>query len=233
MAYKLLDDSNLGYLIGKIKAAFWRKSETTEVSIDSSPTSGSNNLVKSGGVYTALSSKADSSSVHSVPSGGTSGYVLAKASGTDYDLEWVAQSGGGGTTEIYPCTYGTTTQSDIATAVAAGKIPVCFYGDNLYIYAGESSAGYSQFTSVLYNSAQRVYVKTATWGNGTLSISGVTLNGTFEVSPSFYAPTTAGTSGYVLTSSGSGAPTWQAASGGSVTPMTNNEIDSAVNTAWV
>jgi len=31
-----------------------------------------------------------------VPSGGSSGYVLKKASGTDYDVEWAAESGGGG-----------------------------------------------------------------------------------------------------------------------------------------
>lgn len=31
-----------------------------------------------------------------VPTGGTTGQVLAKASGTDYDTEWVAQTGGGG-----------------------------------------------------------------------------------------------------------------------------------------
>jgi hypothetical protein len=31
-----------------------------------------------------------------VPTGGTSGQVLSKASGTDYDTEWVDQSGGGG-----------------------------------------------------------------------------------------------------------------------------------------
>ena len=36
-------------------------------------------------------------SAHEVPSGGSSGQVLAKHSGTDYDLEWVNQSGGGGT----------------------------------------------------------------------------------------------------------------------------------------
>ncbi len=33
-----------------------------------------------------------------VPTGGTSGQVLAKASGTDYDTHWVDQSGGGGGT---------------------------------------------------------------------------------------------------------------------------------------
>lgn len=31
-----------------------------------------------------------------IPAGGTTGQVLAKASGDDYDTEWVAQSGGGG-----------------------------------------------------------------------------------------------------------------------------------------
>jgi len=39
-----------------------------------------------------------------------------------------------------------------------------------------------------------------------------TLNGAATTTPSFYAPTSAGTSGYVLTSNGSGAPTWKAAS---------------------
>ena len=35
-------------------------------------------------------------SIHNVPSGGTSGQVLSKASGTDYDLAWITPSGGGG-----------------------------------------------------------------------------------------------------------------------------------------
>lgn len=37
----------------------------------------------------------------------------------------------------------------------------------------------------------------------------ITLNGTQTKNPSFYAPTTAGTSGQILTSNGTGAPTWQ------------------------
>lgn len=36
----------------------------------------------------------------------------------------------------------------------------------------------------------------------------VTLNGSSTTSPSFYAPTSAGTSNYILKSNGSGAPTW-------------------------
>ena len=37
----------------------------------------------------------------------------------------------------------------------------------------------------------------------------ITLNGSANANPTFYAPVTAGTSGQVLLSSGSGAPTWQ------------------------
>lgn len=40
------------------------------------------------------------------------------------------------------------------------------------------------------------------------TIPAITLNGAANTSPSFYAPTTAGTNGYVLKSNGSGAPTW-------------------------
>ena len=37
-----------------------------------------------------------------VPTGGTSGQVLAKVSGTDYDTEWITISGGGSTgTQLY------------------------------------------------------------------------------------------------------------------------------------
>lgn len=39
----------------------------------------------------------------------------------------------------------------------------------------------------------------------------ITLNGTATTNPSFYAPTSAGTSGQILVSNGSGAPTWRAA----------------------
>mgnify|MGYP000086804353 CR=1 FL=1 len=37
----------------------------------------------------------------------------------------------------------------------------------------------------------------------------ITLNGTATKTPSFYAPTTSGTEGQQLVSSGTGAPTWQ------------------------
>jgi len=51
---KVIDNTNLGYLIGKEKAAFWQKTESLNVVLDDVPTENSNNLVKSGGVYDAI-----------------------------------------------------------------------------------------------------------------------------------------------------------------------------------
>ena len=58
--------------------------------------------------------------------------------------------------------------------------------------------------------------------SGKPTVPVITLNGSTSGSPSFYAPTNAGTLGQVLTSNGSGAPTWQAApsGGGDVTDVT-------------
>lgn len=54
----------------------------------------------------------------------------------------------------------------------------------------------------------------------TSNIPTITLNGSSTTSPSFYAPTTAGTSGYYLKSNGSGAPTWAQIQTGGVTDVT-------------
>ena len=46
-------------------------------------------------VHPTDTSRAAASSVHSIPSGGSSGQVLAKSSNTDYDVAWVTGGGGG------------------------------------------------------------------------------------------------------------------------------------------
>jgi len=51
---KVIDSTNLGYLISKMKAAFWPKTDVVQIGIDSAPTANSTNLVTSGGVYTAI-----------------------------------------------------------------------------------------------------------------------------------------------------------------------------------
>lgn len=57
------------------------------------------------------------------------------------------------------------------------------------------------------------------------TIPTITLNGTATTSPSFYAPTTVGTSGYVLKSNGSGAPTWTSAT------LTDTKVTEAYSTS--
>lgn len=58
---KQVDSTNIGTLLEglftKIKSFFWRKDETSLLSIDNAPSSGSNNLVKSGGVFSAIATK--------------------------------------------------------------------------------------------------------------------------------------------------------------------------------
>ena len=60
---KFLGSTGLAELIAKIKATFWKKADVVEadvLDIDTTPTANSNNLVTSGGVYSALSGKEDS-----------------------------------------------------------------------------------------------------------------------------------------------------------------------------
>lgn len=56
---KVIDNSNLGYLISKIKSAFLSKTDVVQIGLDDTPTANSNNLVKSGGVKSALDAKQD------------------------------------------------------------------------------------------------------------------------------------------------------------------------------
>lgn len=60
------------------------------------------------------------------------------------------------------------------------------------------------------------------------SIPSITLNGSTTTSAAFFAPTTAGTSGYYLQSSGNGAPTWVASSGGNYTATSPIDITNDV-----
>lgn len=94
MAYEVIDTSNFGRFLGKIKTlltGFWSKSDTTELTIDSTPTVNSNNLVKSGGVYSALATKADTTDIPdaveanpTVPSGTTPTALANLKVGNDY-----------------------------------------------------------------------------------------------------------------------------------------------------
>ena len=85
-------------------------------------------------------------------------------------------------------------------------------------------------TKPIYTSAAGTIAECSTYAGGTA----VTLNGTSKTAStaSFYAPTEAGTSGYYLKSSGSGAPTWQALStsptSGGTTAITSGAVYTAL-----
>lgn len=77
-----------------------------------------------------------------VPVGGTTGQVLAKASNTNYDTEWVAQTGGGGSgitrtivTTSGSVTAGSTASTDYTYLVPAAHtitLPTAVSNTNLY-----------------------------------------------------------------------------------------------------
>ena len=60
----------------------------------------------------------------------------------------------------------------------------------------------------------------------------ITLNGTATKTPSFYAPTAAGTAGQYLVSGGTGAPTWQALPAGLRKYTAQNGVLTAAGGAW-
>ena len=72
MAFKVIDDTNLGYLLGKLKSFFWKASDVVQIGLDSTPTANSDNLVKSGGVKSYVDSAIPSVPVTDVTVGGTS-----------------------------------------------------------------------------------------------------------------------------------------------------------------
>lgn len=95
---KVIDSSNLGYLISKIKAAFLSKTDAVTVNIDNTPTKSSNNFVKSGGVYSEVHPEVQTS----IPAGGmlpnvfynlgtlssTTSIVLSSASDSNIENEY-------------------------------------------------------------------------------------------------------------------------------------------------
>lgn len=92
---KVIDSTNLGYLIGKMKAAFLPQGATEVVGVDATPTASSTNLVESGGVYSFVKPDKESSQ----PAGGmlpdvlyelgtlTGSVTIALASPADANVE--------------------------------------------------------------------------------------------------------------------------------------------------
>lgn len=76
--------------------------------------------VATSGDYDDLTNKPVIPTVHNMAAGGTTGQVLAKKSNTDYDTQWVNQSGGGGGAAAWGSITGDLDdQTDLKNALAA------------------------------------------------------------------------------------------------------------------
>ena len=146
---------------------------------------------------TTTSTMAVSSSVHSVPSGGSTGQVLTKNSNSNYDLSWTTPSGGGtpytsnpaplGTASpgssddyargdhvheniIYWATYGTTTSAELEAAYQAGKVVMCDYNSQIYILAVRTSATSHRFMGLKQDALPTLIVSNNNWTSGNRTV---------------------------------------------------------------
>lgn len=104
--------------------------------IDSAPTSGhSDNLVSSGGVYTAIQN------------------AISDA------------------TELFECTYGTTTASQIKTAFDEGKVCYCIYGSRTYYLQELTSTPKADFFTVDDNVVYTLSCSGSTWTNSSITLA--------------------------------------------------------------
>lgn len=89
------------------------------------------------------------------------------------NLSWGTPSGGGGgDSNIFVATYGTTTTADIETAYQAGKLIYCIYSGRLYTYGYRSSATAHYFYAWQGNTKYYIYTSsTATWSNSSTGMA--------------------------------------------------------------
>ena len=97
--------------------------------------------------------------------------------------------------------------NETATSSAGGKEgQIRLYGTTATYYVDLKGGAPSANRTITFPNATGTVALTS----DIPSVPTITLNGSSTSSPSFYAPTSAGTSGYYLKSNGSGAPSWTA-----------------------
>lgn len=136
---------------------------------------------------------------------------------------------------VFIATYNVTTIEQVRAAYQAGKYIICNASSEIQgcfslaereiiydvdettiiteMYIFKYVDGYSGSSTSRVELWSIVLDKDEGWyyNNTNINIPKIILNGSSTTSASFYAPTTAGISGQILTSNGSGAPTWAAA----------------------
>lgn len=168
---------------------------------------------------------------------GTKGTIDAYISGSNINTGTVGTTYGGTGLDTHAAANGTlligngsglslatlTAGSNISITNASGGITI----NNTYSYTlplaangtrGGIQIGYTdtETNRAVVLSSEKAYVTLPR------QIPAVTLNGSASTSPSFYAPTTAGTSGNILVSNGSGAPSWSTTGAITVTSININ-----------
>ena len=162
----------------------------------------SSNYAKGDHVHPTDTSRQANITANGILKGDGSGGVSAAVAGTDYqspltagtdyqtplpsqsgnsgkflttdgtDLSWGTPSGGGGDSNIFVATYGTTTTADIEAAYQAGKLIYCIYSSRLYTYGYRSSATAHYFYAWQSNTKYYIYTSsTATWSNSSTSMA--------------------------------------------------------------
>lgn len=167
---------------------------------------------------TAVTAATTNYIVGSTTSTTTTGSLSKHASAVLYTT---ADSGTSGYTQLR---LGNTT----ATSSAGGKEgQIRLYGTNATYYLDlKPGAIASSNKTITFPNATGTVALTS----DIPTVPSITLNGASTASPSFYAPTSAGTNGYYLKSNGSGAPTWaEVESGGLATSYTNGTFNGTID----
>ena len=104
--------------------------------------------------------------VHGVPAGGTSGQVLGKASGTDYDLEWIDQEGGSSVSPYTstPAALGTASPGSSDNYARGDHVHAMPTAANVGAIAAPQSPSSGQF--LVYNGSAWVAMSLSTWQGG-------------------------------------------------------------------
>lgn len=87
-----------------------------------------------------------SATVVGIPEGGTTGQVLTKVNGDDFNVTW-ANGGGGGTPEVLWCTT-STTYAEITAALAAQQLPVLYAVGRIYTFLEDPTTTSYRFVAV-------------------------------------------------------------------------------------
>jgi len=161
-----------------------------------------------------------------IPTGGTAGQVLAKASGTDYDTKWVNQSGGGGAVESVNGKTGavTLTAQDVgAYTMPTGGIPATDLASAVQTSLGKADTALQTETDPTVPEWAKAATKPSySWneieGKPTIptvptNVSAFTNDAGYltqhqDISGKVDEPATEGTSGQVLTTDGQGGRSW-------------------------